>query len=85
MKEEWLHFIWKMKRLPLNLKTKKGESIEIIHPGIHNLDSGPDFFEAKIKINQLIWSGNVEIHIRSSDWLKHKHQLDEAYVTLKNS
>ncbi len=79
MKEEWLHFIWKMKRLPLNLKTKKGESIEIIHPGIHNLDSGPDFFEAKIKINQLIWSGNVEIHIRSSDWLKHKHQLDEAY------
>ena len=79
MKEEWLHFIWKMKRLPLNLKTKKGESIEIIHPGIHNLDSGPDFFEAKIKINQLFWSGNVEIHIRSSDWLKHKHQLDEAY------
>ena len=79
MKEEWLHFIWKMKRLPLNLKTKKGESIEIIHPGIHNLDSGPDFFEAKIKINQLIWSGDVEIHIRSSDWLKNKHQLDEAY------
>ncbi|MFN5443225.1 MAG: DUF2851 family protein [Crocinitomicaceae bacterium] len=79
MKEEWLHFIWKMKRLPINLKTKKGELIEIIHPGSHNKDSGPDFFEASIRINNLLWSGNVEIHIRSSDWLKHKHQFDDAY------
>lgn len=79
MKEDWLHFIWKMKRLPLNLKTKKGELIEIIHPGSQNKDSGPDFFEASIRINNLLWSGNVEIHIRSSDWLKHKHQFDDAY------
>jgi hypothetical protein len=48
MREEWLHFIWKMKRLPINLKTKKGELIEIIHPGSHNKESGPDFFEASI-------------------------------------
>lgn len=79
MKEDWLHFIWKLKRLPLNLQTVNGEAIQIIHPGKHNKDSGPDFFEAIIQMNQLRWSGNIEIHIRSSDWLRHKHQDDEAY------
>jgi hypothetical protein len=79
MKEDWLHFIWKLKRLPLNLQTVNSEALQIIRPGKHNKDSGPDFFEAIIQMNQLRWSGNVEIHIRSSDWLRHKHQEDEAY------
>ncbi len=79
MKEDWLHFIWKLKRLPLNLQTVNGEVLQIIHPGKHNKESGPDFFEASIRINNILWSGNVEIHIRSSDWLKHKHQFDDAY------
>jgi len=79
MKEDWLHFIWKLKRLPLNLQTVNGVELQIIHPGKHNKESGPDFFEAIIQMNQLRWSGNVEIHIRSSDWLRHKHQDDTAY------
>ena len=79
MKEDWLQFIWKLKRLPLNLQTVNGEVLQIIHPGKHNKESGPDFFEASIRINNILWSGNVEIHIRSSDWLRHKHQEDEAY------
>jgi hypothetical protein len=79
MKEEWLHFLWKLKRLPLNLYTTKGSKIEIISPGFHNQNSGPDFFDARIKIDNIIWSGNVEIHIVSSDWNKHFHQFDESY------
>ncbi|HET6990128.1 MAG TPA: DUF2851 family protein, partial [Bacteroidia bacterium] len=56
-----------------------GKQIEIIHPGEHNFHSGPDFFNAQLKIGKLLWTGNVEIHIRTSDWLKHKHQNDDAY------
>jgi hypothetical protein len=79
MREEWIHFLWKMKRLPLKLYTTKGENLEIISPGIHNKESGPDFFNARIKIGDILWTGNVEIHIQSSDWLKHNHQFDLAY------
>lgn len=62
-----------------NLISTQGESIEILHPGFHNHDSGPDFFNAQIKINSILWAGNVEIHINSSDWQKHLHQNDPAY------
>ncbi|MBI4649471.1 MAG: DUF2851 family protein [Bacteroidia bacterium] len=80
MKEEFLHYIWK------NLLYEKktivaftGEKIEIIEPGQLNTDAGPDFFNAKIKINDTVWAGNIEIHIRSSDWKKHKHHLEKGY------
>ena len=56
-----------------------GEKLEIIDCGIHNLDSGPDFFNAKIKIDETIWAGNVEIHVNSSDWYKHNHDKDFSY------
>lgn len=80
MTEDLLHFIWKHGYHQFaNLKTVGGDSLEVISPGIHNFDSGPDFFNAKIKINGTIWAGNVEIHIKSSDWLKHKHSGDKSY------
>ena len=80
MKEELLHFLWKFSyHLLNNLTTSEGDSVEIISPGIHNFDSGPDFFNAKIRINQTVWAGNVEIHINSSDWNKHGHNTDKAY------
>jgi hypothetical protein len=78
--EEILHFIWKFKSFKiLNLKTIDGTAISISSVGFHNLDAGPDFSEAKIKIGDTLWAGNVEIHIKSSDWLKHQHQYDKAY------
>jgi len=80
MTEEFLHYAWKHVLFDRSkLQTTEGKSIEIIHGGLHNHDAGPDFFNAKLKIDDTIWAGNVEIHINSSDWNKHKHQNDTAY------
>ncbi|MDF3028664.1 MAG: hypothetical protein K0S23_2971 [Fluviicola sp.] len=80
MNENYLHFLWKNKRLPLtNLHTVDGKKVEILHVGIHNLDSGPDFFNGKIAIDQITHSGNIEMHVKSSDWNLHGHQFDKAY------
>ena len=79
MTEDFLHYIWKYKLLKGNLISCNGDLIEIIHQGYHNTDAGPDFFNAKVKINDTIWAGNIEIHINSSDWYVHNHQLDLSY------
>lgn len=80
MKEEFLHYIWKYQLFSNSeLKTTNSKAVEIINPGMHNHDAGPDFFNAKIKIDKTIWAGNVEIHVNSSDWYKHNHQNDGAY------
>lgn len=80
MNENYLHFLWKNKRLPLHqLQTIDGKTIEILHVGIHNLDSGPDFFNGKVLLDGITHSGNIEIHVRSSDWNLHGHQFDKAY------
>ncbi len=79
MRESWLHYLWKTKRFPLELKLVSGEALHIIHPGYNSSESGPDFFNAQIQIGGLIWSGAVEIHIKSSDWFAHQHQFDAAY------
>ena len=46
---------------------------------MQNTDAGPDFFNAKIKIDGTLWVGSVEIHDKSSDWLLHHHDTDKAY------
>ena len=80
MKEEFLHFIWKHKLFIKDaLMTTEGEKLEIISTGTYNMHSGPDFFDARIKIGDTLWAGNVEIHLHSSDWNKHGHQKDAAY------
>ncbi len=80
MKENLLQFIWKLKLFSSNnLRTTKGEKIEIISVGTENENSGPDFLNAKIVINKQLWAGNVEIHINSSDWYAHHHETDENY------
>jgi len=80
MKEEFLQFIWEHGLFSKNdLKTTDGRKLEIISLGQPNGDSGPDFFNAKIRIDQTIWAGNVEIHQRSSHWYLHKHDQDPAY------
>jgi hypothetical protein len=77
--EDLISFVWQYRKLPLHLKTTDDEAVEVIHPGQKNTDSGPDFFGAKLKIGDTLWAGNVEIHVKSSDWLKHGHQKDRAY------
>ena len=63
----------------LGLVTEKGQQLEIIDPGLHNSDAGPDFFNAKIKIDGILWVGNVEIHNSTSDWYKHHHDKEHSY------
>lgn len=78
--EKLLHYAWKHKMLPLReLKTCDGIDVEIIDPGMSNMNAGPDFFNAKVRINGVMWAGNVELHLRSSDWYRHGHQDDPAY------
>ena len=78
--EVLLHYCWKHKLLPLKeLKTTDNQLVEIIDPGLHNRHAGPDFFNAKVRVNGTLWVGNVEIHQKSSDWYAHGHHLDKAY------
>lgn len=81
MTETYIHFIWKLKRLPFHqLQTTKGKSVQMLNNGIHNLsESGPDFFNARMYYEQLEWAGQVEMHVKSSDWYLHGHHRDEAY------
>lgn len=80
MQEDFLHFLWKHKKINVtNLSSTKGETIIVSNVGEHNFNSGPDFFNAKIKIGEQLWAGNVEIHLKSSDWFLHNHEIDKAY------
>jgi hypothetical protein len=80
MREEILQYIWKFQYYNNNeLLCTNGDRIAVIHPGVHNFNQGPDFSEAKIKINNTLWAGNVEIHVNSSHWNRHKHSTDENY------
>lgn len=78
--EDFLHYLWKFRLFKQQgLNTVRGEALEILETGVHNLHAGPDFEGAKLRIGGTLWAGNVEIHIRSSDWQKHRHQHDRAY------
>ena len=80
MKEDLLQFIWEYRKFnSFNLFTTCGKSLEILNPGKLNKNDGPDFFMSKIKIDETIWVGNIEIHINASDWFKHQHQNDKKY------
>ncbi|MFN0048726.1 MAG: DUF2851 family protein [Cytophagales bacterium] len=78
--EAFLQFIWQYQDFDhQNLRTTGGENIEIIHPGYKNVDGGPDFLHAKVKIDDLLWVGSVEIHLDASGWQLHKHDINAAY------
>ncbi len=78
--EQLLHYVFKHKMFPLReLQTIDGKSVEVIDPGLHNRNAGPDFFNAKVRIGNTMWVGNVEIHDKSSEWYLHGHDKDSNY------
>jgi hypothetical protein len=80
MNEELLHFLWLHKIYKPGLFfTDQEHQMEVIHPGLPNTNAGPDFFNAKVKIDEVIWAGNVEIHLKASDWDQHHHHKDPLY------
>lgn len=80
MKEDFLHYLWKYKKFHTkDLQTTDLTPITIIHSGYYWQSAGPDFFNAKLVIANQKWAGNVEIHLKSSDWYLHRHELDKAY------
>lgn len=81
MKEEYLHHIWKMKRLPWQmLRLTDGRPLIVNHVGNYNAnENGPDFQQGCVTIDGIKWYGSIELHVKSSDWFKHKHQTDKNY------
>ena len=80
MNEDFLHYIWKFQQFnPKNLEITSGEKLQVLKVGLHNLHSGPDFFNGQVRIGNTHWAGNIEIHTKSSDWNLHKHQDDAIY------
>jgi hypothetical protein len=80
MQEDFLHYLWKHKKVNIaNLKTTTNQVISITNVGEHNFNTGPDFFNARLKIGEQLWAGNVEIHTKSSDWFLHNHETDSNY------
>ena len=84
MKEIYLHYLWKYKLIPFHkMKLTTGENFKIVYQGDYNAyESGPDFLNAKVEIDGLLWVGNVELHVRSKDWFLHNHHTDIAYETV---
>ena len=81
--EQLLHYTWKHKIFPFHeLRTTDGRLLEVLNPGIHNTDAGPDFIGAKIKLDGTEWVGNVELHLKTSDWFRHHHDTDSAYENI---
>lgn len=80
MPEIVLHYIWEhCLWAGLEQQTTDGRSVEILSVGTHNRDAGPDYSHARIRIDGKEWVGNIEIHVCSSDWIKHRHHVDKAY------
>jgi Protein of unknown function (DUF2851) len=80
VKEDFLHYVWQYKKFDFsNLTTVSGEMLTIANSGQYLKQSGPDFFNAQISIDNQKWAGNIEIHVKSSDWYLHQHEKDTHY------
>jgi hypothetical protein len=81
--EEFLHFVWKFQFFDFsNLQSTTQNAIQVVNAGLYNQNSGPDFLNARIRIDDILWCGDVELHVNSSDWYAHNHQTDENYDTV---
>jgi hypothetical protein len=79
MTEDFLYYLWKFRVYSIPAFTTQGKAIRVVDVGQQNTGSGPDFSGARIYIDDIMWAGNVEIHVKSSDWNRHRHQHDSAY------
>lgn len=80
MKEEFLHYLWKTQRFDMQrLFSVCGKKIELVSFGQHNDSDGPDFLDACLRIDNILWRGNVEMHLQSKQWYQHAHDDDPAY------
>ena len=79
MTEAFLQYVWQHKLLEGQLVTTDGHPVVVERAGELNRDAGPDFFDARLVIDGLRWAGNVEVHVKSSDWKAHGHSRDKAY------
>ena len=83
MKEDFLHYVWRFQKFNTqDLVSISGTSLTIINTGEPNKNSGPDFINAKVYIDNQLWAGTVEIHLKSSDWYAHHHEQDPSYDTV---
>jgi hypothetical protein len=82
MTEDFLIYIWRYQLYGPDLQTSEGQKIIVKNPGIRNTDAGPDFHNAMVRIGTTLWAGNIEVHVKSSDWLAHQHQHDDAYSNI---
>lgn len=83
MTEDFLQWVWEQRQYRLPLRSAVGgEPLEVLNPGRRNYDAGPDFFNAQVKIQGVLWAGNVELHLTSDDWYRHEHDRDPAYNTV---
>lgn len=81
MRERWLHTLWARQDWQgIRLQTHSGQTVHVLHPGTWNDGQGPDFFQAQLFLDQILWVGSIEIHVRSSDWFLHNHPTDLHYL-----
>ncbi|UYZ64327.1 DUF2851 family protein [Hymenobacter weizhouensis] len=80
MQEDFLHYVWQHQYFDkTDLQTEDGQPITVLRPGHRNPDAGPDFLNARLRLGEVEWNGAVEIHLRASDWHRHRHQHDPKY------
>jgi hypothetical protein len=80
MNEDFLHYVWQYKMFSkVNFRTTNKENLTILKAGLHNKNAGPDFLSAHLKIEGQTWIGNIEIHLKASDWYLHNHEMDANY------
>lgn len=80
MTESFIHYLWQFQQFNKTLLlTTHQEPVKVLKTGILNTDAGPDFSQARLLIGDIEWVGNIEIHIRASDWNSHNHQADASY------
>ncbi|QTE22346.1 DUF2851 family protein [Polaribacter cellanae] len=80
MNEDFLHYLWKYRLFSkIDLQTLENEALTVLKSGLHNKNAGPDFLNAQLKIGSQTWAGNVEIHVKASDWYLHNHEIDKNY------
>jgi len=78
--EDLLQFIWEQRLFDQTaLRTSEGLTVEVLKAGRIQHHSGPDLIDALVRIDDQVWAGNVEVHVRSSEWNAHGHQFDPAY------